>query len=138
VSDAKPWEDEPDSLDFEHCGLPCAIRRHSLLGHLNGYVGVPDGHPLCYVDFSSGDECLSGKSPECYFEVHGGLTYSARGTGKYLSDGFWWFGFDCSHADDLIPEMANAIDTYRDINFVCGECKKLAEQLVRLSHGCAR
>ena len=35
----RPWENEPNSLDFEAEGLPCAMRRGAS-GIWCGYVGV--------------------------------------------------------------------------------------------------
>ena len=42
----RPWETEPDSLDFEADDLRCAMRRNDLLGVWCGYVGVGPEHPL--------------------------------------------------------------------------------------------
>jgi hypothetical protein len=63
-------------------------------------------------------------------------------------DCVWWFGFDCAHYHDLIPEMLrlreskayggifnNATEpytrseTYRTIEYVRNECRELAAQL---------
>lgn len=52
------------------------------------------------------------------------------------SDDVWYFGFDCSHCDDLIPmmleygfnSMRNSI--YRDVEYVRKEVESLAAQLV--------
>ena len=33
MSDSRPWRTEPDNLDFEADGLPCAIRLDFLVGH---------------------------------------------------------------------------------------------------------
>ena len=41
-----PWKTEPDSLDFEAEGLPCAMRRNDRFGTWCGYVGVGAEHPL--------------------------------------------------------------------------------------------
>jgi|HubBroStandDraft_6_1064221.scaffolds.fasta_scaffold16635_8 hypothetical protein len=59
---------------------------------------------------------------------HGGLTYAADhpGGSDGEKDGRWWFGFDCSHAGDLIPKFADepyplspsADDVYRDVEYV--------------------
>lgn len=59
---------------------------------------------------------------------------------------WWFFGFDCSHADDLMPAMAYLMktfrfkpspgmefirneDVYRDLTYVENECEDLALQL---------
>ena len=41
-----PWDREPDKIQYEDpdTGYPCLVKRTSL-GHLCGYVGVPEGHP---------------------------------------------------------------------------------------------
>jgi hypothetical protein len=49
----------------------------------------------------------------------------------------WALGFDCAHAWDISPGMpAGFIDhdaTYRDIEYVRGECRCLAEQVAALA-----
>ena len=124
----KPWENEPDSLDWTHAGLRCAIRRGPLTGALNGYVGVPAGHPQY------------GQTPDDdVIEVHGGITYAHEhlpGPGMPPQDGgFWWIGFDCSHADDLIPEIGpfSDEDVYRDIAYVREQAERLAEHLAAIA-----
>lgn len=88
-------------LDFAHSGLRCVVARMEL-GHLCGYVAVPEGHPLFgngYSDESASLEsalaarleqpvgnsfpamlaALSGNAkptPDLALEVHGGLTFS--------------------------------------------------------------
>jgi hypothetical protein len=128
----KPWESEPDELDFEAEGLPCAMRRGAG-GAWCGYVGVGPDHPLFGLPT---DHML--KLPMAWFEgrrglegagafefllhalgerrrldegcsiglalqVHGGVNY-AHGTiqGREAGDR-WWFGFDCGHARDYLP-----------------------------------
>lgn len=124
------WVDEPDHTKFAHRGLECVVRRHPTLGHLCGYVGVPEGHPLYKVGYLSRVEglaefCASRKepigecppfgamisamcgddpadSPEGAFAVHGGITYSSFGIANTDLD-LWFFGFDCAHAGDYSP-----------------------------------
>jgi hypothetical protein len=56
-----PWQDEPDRVDFEHAGLPCAIIRNlHVTGSLCGYVGVPDSHPWWGKDAHT---CVA--TPQC-------------------------------------------------------------------------
>src|ERR1044072_1633795 len=49
------WIEEPDLVEFEHCGLKCKIVRqahqepnteefHMFGGYLTGYVSVPENH----------------------------------------------------------------------------------------------
>lgn len=134
-------------LDGVEEGLPIAIRQSNSMGHLCGYVGVGKKHPWYKILYH---QCLKGcpsepssikpsmpmwycdcPSPERLVEVHGGLTYSEMGTGKYLPRGYWWFGFDCAHAWDIVPKMGyNSPDAiYRDEKYVGAEVRKLANQL---------
>ncbi len=49
-----PWQEEPDKIQWqdEETGLPCLIVRQPEVGHLCGYVGVAEGHPLYMLDYS--------------------------------------------------------------------------------------
>lgn len=64
------------------------------LGYRNGYVKVPESHPLFGKHY---DEEIVWK----HLVVHGGLTFSHHVVNDYphLSEGFW-FGFDCAHYCD--------------------------------------
>lgn len=154
----RPWLNEPDDLAFEASGLQCKIRRNGLKA-LCGYVGVPQGHPLYGKHYS--DDVIpppgllerpvdidkvgainvlihglrkpedEGYSLAILIDVHGGLTFSGR---MEDDQSLWWFGFDCSHAGDLVPGMQldslfNTEVVYRDINYVTAECESLAKQL---------
>jgi hypothetical protein len=128
------WIDEATDLD-------CLIVRNHM-GALCGYVGLPHEHRLYGLGYGEVDEQV---------EVHGGLTYAApcQENGKICHvpepgrpADVWWFGFDCAHAGDLIPNAGDLIpnmddfgygpDTYRDIAYVTAECASLAGQLVKL------
>lgn len=119
------WETEPNQRDFEHAGFQCHIMRTRRMGHLCGYVDVPEGHPW----YGLGYDAITG------VDVHGGLTY-ARAT-----DNVWRIGFDCGHAGDLIPGMVELYgprdygDIYRTIGYVEAECRKLAEQAAAAPYG---
>lgn len=82
-------------------------------------------------------------------EVHGGLTYSAKCSGKICHvpepgepDDIWWFGFDCSHYGDKSPMMYAMAskgyqrtfrdEVYREIPYVQAECATLAKQLAAI------
>ena len=58
-------------------------------------MGIPKGHRFWGVNHGV-DEELSDIGDN----VHGGFTYSAGG-----ADGYWYFGFDTTHADDFAPKM---------------------------------
>lgn len=129
------WLDEPDRDEFEHAGLKCLILRHHELGHLCGYVAVSKGHP-CY-----GKDSERMPYDDLFpVEVHGGLTFSRVGNGDTWPTGFWWLGFDCAHAWDLVPFMeelkANLGHTehgiYKNFQYVKQETEALADQVVTL------
>lgn len=137
------WVAEPDEVNFDHADLQCKIIRmcvldgppeedHHFGGYLNGYVKIPEGHPLY------------GKDDMFSFDVdmHGGITHC----GDDLFEGYW-IGFDCAHSTDIVPsleklkeeyglnnEMTRRCDcifprNYKNIAFVMEECKSLAEQV---------
>lgn len=133
----KPWETEPDHVEFEHVGYPCILHRGPV-GAWCGYVGIPSTHPFYKKEYNSDLEV----------DVHGGLTYASECQGAIChkvaegeTDDRWWFGFDCSHYGDLWPGSSSLIfdimnaggplrdGVYRDIDYVTAETKKLAEQL---------
>lgn len=82
----------------------------------------------------------SHTTPDSIFQVHGGITFADG-----LDDRWdfrperrrpWYFGFDCAHAWDFIPKIAEALgrgprkdEQYRDLAFVQEECRSLAKQL---------
>lgn len=96
------WDSEPDKVQFEdrETGLPCLIVRTLHSGHLCGYVGVAEGHPLFGKSYSERIACdrdnltLGKKSPmvvlteafadddssarvDSVLDVHGGITFTA-------------------------------------------------------------
>jgi hypothetical protein len=94
----RPWEDEPDHAEWVQyiSGYKCRIKRNEVTGTLCGYVGIPKEHKYWGVIYDEGDEELDAIADD----VHGGFTYSEQG-----DDGWWYFGFDTSHADDFAPKM---------------------------------
>jgi len=124
------WLDEPNREEFEHAGLKCLIIRHPELGHLCGYLAVKRGHP-CYgkfYDYLPYEDLFP-------VDVHGGLTFSQEGDGKEYPKGYWWLGFDCAHAYDIVPFMPSALSqhgSYKNFNYVRQEIKKLVAQVKTL------
>lgn len=157
--------------DFEHAGLRCVVIMTSM-GHRCGYVGVPQGHPLYGKSYSTtvgkftdiknksvekmspfnvltmAFEELNEDSPvriDCYFDVHGGITYADGGAGsKYpVESDLWWFGYDCAHYGDgkdlsVLDEIHREIEkmyptggVVRTLDYCINECKILAEQLAK-------
>lgn len=168
MSDDKPWLAEPDRLEWRDpfTGYDCLLRRTPMaqyLGHLCGYVRVPEDHPLYGLGRSdpiprrlSADLARVLASPagkrgilDLFFHdpatrpvwmllnAHGGVTWA----GQFHDDPGWWFGFDCGHAGDLSPGLLELfpgnpyrhLDTYRTVAYVEGECASLAAQLHRLA-----
>ncbi len=126
-ANAKPWEDEPDSVSGKFFGLPCVIRRNEHLKTLNGYVGVSKSHRFYGINYTD----IKG------IDVHGGLTFSTLGH-YYNSELYYWLGFDCNHYTDFIPGFHSLRHgnlampqplVYRDIAFVCEQTIALAYQL---------
>jgi hypothetical protein len=106
------WDDEPNYAFFDHNGFRCHVRRNMHLLNLCGYVNVLPGHPWYGKDYN-----------DIEANVHGGLTYSAKG------EFGWTVGFDCGHFGDYVPGLTGwNSGTYRDINYVIVECKRLADQ----------
>ncbi|MGG4105267.1 hypothetical protein AAXB25_15220 [Paenibacillus lautus] len=117
------WLNEPSELYFTHNGLKCAIFRVMQLGHLCGYVGVND---------------LGEGFEEDEIHVHGGVTFFERTenlSGKfteYFTDCEYVIGFDCAHWNDVVPFaflFSSGEETYKDIEYVTDETKRLAEQM---------
>lgn len=73
----RDWYDE---------GLRIIIMRGP--GSFNAYIGIPESHPLAGFDYD-----------DIPIKVHGGLTFCGKGKGSYPT-GFWWYGWDYSHAGD--------------------------------------
>jgi hypothetical protein len=127
----RPWEHEPNIEEWVDAdtGYKCTVMRHGTLGHLNGYVAIPKGHPFYGSSYDTLSEVI---------DVHGGLTYSDEDK----EAGEWVFGFDCSHAGDFSPKMVATMlqytdtsidhhmrDTYRTFEWVKEEVVDLASQL---------
>lgn len=151
---------EPDYVWFLHekTGFYCLILRDWEAGNLNGYIGIPKGHPW-YLKRPE-EIKANGQVPI----VHGGITYAALNLGvkeKYLhealkkghpfvgpmimshdkegtlefSKDLWVLGFDTCHMGDERPGLygkrlmtTREVKTYRDIKYVGGELDHLARQ----------
>lgn len=137
----KPWETEPNFVENEIDGYHVIVWRNPS-GCLNGYVGVTREHPLFACSYE-------GKRLR-RISVHGGLTFSDKNNTKGFKNKYWYFGFDTSHAFDLIPlmeEMRNKypvlqpftlsefsrVDTYRDFQYVSEEVNGLMMQLKKIA-----
>jgi hypothetical protein len=135
-----PWQNEPDRVDFVHCGLACMGLRGPM-GNWCGYVGVPKEHPAYGKAYDDVD-----------VNVHGGLTYAAPCRGHIchvpepgMPDDVFWFGFDCGHFMDVSPAMEarlrelraplphGPMEVYRDLSYVRSEIEGLAKQLAEMA-----
>ena len=97
----RPWEDEPDHAEWENeVGYKCRISRMEGSGALCGYVGIPKGHTFWGVTYDEGNEELDAIADD----VHGGFTYTQAG-----GDGWWYFGFDTTHANDFAPKLVELL-----------------------------
>lgn len=157
---------------FEHAGLKCVVIMTEM-GHRCGYVGVSTKHSLYGKGYSEKigkfadikNNSTEKMSPisifimalegdidddsavriDCYFDVHGGITYADGGANsKYpIESDLWWFGYDCAHCDDgkdlsVVNEKIRKIEMMypthgiiRTLDYCIDECKNLAEQLVK-------
>ena len=98
----RPWEDEPDHAEWEQevSGYKCRISRMEGSGALCGYVGIPKEHRFWGKGYHGDNEEVDDISDN----VHGGLTYSEEG-----KDGYWYFGFDTTHANDFAPKLVELL-----------------------------
>ena len=87
-----PWQTEADLVEWrgKDTPYPLIIVRGGM-GQLNGYVGVPDTHPLY------------GKSSVL------GCNWTGPSGGLRVATGepptHWWLGFDCGHSGQYCPVM---------------------------------
>jgi hypothetical protein len=117
---------EPNYETFEYRGFKVVIKRMMYLGgQLNGYVRIPKAHKFYQKGYD-----------DIPIECHGGLTFA----GDLEEDGDWYIGFDTAHYRDFIPFMKFALpdplrnredfgETYKDIDYVRQECKRIVDQL---------
>ena len=131
--DQRMWRDETT-------GYMCCILRSPGMGHLNGYVAVPEDHPLHNVKRWAGGEGVDSDTSGFYgkLKCHGDVTFA--GTLEIDEQGTWWIGFDCAHASiDLVPlawsnlPSGRAGTVYRDFAYVQDQCTGLAYQLAYLA-----
>jgi hypothetical protein len=143
----------------------CHIQRNTSMGVWCGYVAVPRGHPCFGMHY----DAIHDKYPD--LDVHGELTYAEpldNPTDFNFDDSreererkkleasqkadYWELGFDCGHADDIVPHMRDMADrfarlitntietkaqtiTYKNKTWVINETNELAEQLLQIEKG---
>lgn len=121
----REWETEPDEVKFQYKGYNCEILRPTEMGHLCGYVDLPETSKF----FGQGYDDIPVR-------VHGGLTYAG------FNNGFWRIGFDCAHAGDLIPYLVerhpefrtSLSESYKNIVFVQEGLYSLVDQIIDKEH----
>jgi len=152
-----PWQSEPDKAQWVDAAtdLDCLLVRNPWSGHLCGYVGVPEGHPLFGLKYTDADD-RAAPDEDGYreFKVHGGLTFSdlcqeggeetgiCHAPAHGRPDRVWWFGFDAMHAWDLGPATEALLLTelrhrrrsdpetvYRTAAYMQDQCAQLAAQI---------
>ena len=134
---AGPWDGEPDERKWlSAAGYPCLVLRHSSSGHLCGYVGMWPSHPW------------HGRLYDLDVSCHGGITYGSSDGSRGCDPSLWWLGFDCSHVDDLTPDMAATAhkggiwglhnEIYCNLQYVIAECQELARQIEEADDPLAR
>lgn len=146
-------------------GLACLIRRGPLgnwCGYVGVPEGHPwhgmDYHHCVVCRTSYLDGCEHNEPLSSVVIVHGGLTFAAGCDGDPVAgvchvaddgDTVWWLGFDCGHGFDLVPglvarglALGYSIEdatfgsaTYRDIEYVRGEVRSLAQQVAAAAAG---
>jgi len=154
-SEPGPWSHEADKVAWRDrkTGLDCIVRREAT-GHLGGYVGVGESHPLFGWQADAIPAALE-------IEVHGGVTYAEAcdETGPPEISichvdhdapageaSMWWFGFEANQPYDLVPSRmrdgaaASALvhgvqPEYRGQSYMYGQILDVARQLAAIARG---
>lgn len=157
-----PFFNEPDYFKSCAYGLPFIMKRNHAKAWC-GYVGVPVGHPhygLSYSDrvsvidrtaiqlkqqspisilIEAAQEDDQKVSIDILYDCPGGITWAKDHAAGEYKDGYWYFGFDCHHYNDLGPRdiilasqgagYPSEGREYRTFEFVRRACFSLADQL---------
>lgn len=133
---AGPWQTEPDGVRWVDTptSVWCAVARN-FTGSWVGYVGIPKAHPW---------HGKAVRELEREILVHGGVTYAGGLPNLLLgcpaiprTAGWWWVGFDCAHAGDVMPAMREHMrlaGIYRDLPYAQAHCHALALQAFDALH----
>jgi hypothetical protein len=124
------WDGEFDKYQLITNELFDALIIRTGLGHLCGYVGLPENHAYYKVNYNKLQ----------HISVHGGLTFSDFSyetkvepsvSHLILEKSVWWLGFDCCHWCDSSPiNYYNFKDaSYRNVDYVKNEIFSLSKQL---------
>jgi hypothetical protein len=95
---AGPWDTEPDEIRWidDDTGILCVIWRHPDWGQLNGYVLISDTMSAANL------------TPDT-LHVHGGVTFCDWLTDPDGTELGFAVGFDCTHAYDHAPGLAQQL-----------------------------
>ncbi len=152
-------------------GYECIIMRNARGGFLSGYVAVPTSHPLYGFDHDAvpldleldvhggltySAICDEGPSPSrglmgearriCHVAEGRAYNSPVEHATDYRAahDRAWWFGFDCNHLYDVVPEERNDRGrflghetgaVFRDEAYVYDQVIDLAAQLRAIGDG---
>jgi hypothetical protein len=119
--------------EWKYLGFKClvALDQEFFEEWFSGYVAVAKGHPY-----------WGKEQNQVKVDVHGGLTFSKRGT---VDKDLWWFGFHCAHGNDDTrrgdwdferkhPIVQSQTPLHKwTIDEVCAETERLANQLANAS-----
>lgn len=121
---------EGDIKVFEYKGFECYVMRNPVFLNLNGYVRIPETHPLYKVNYYDFTYDL---------DIHGGLSYSESFLLQNGYDTGWYIGFDCAHFGDYLPNFNYVFQdyecdelVYRTMEYVENELKRLVDQLIQI------
>lgn len=109
--------------EWEHAGLKCVVL-FIINSHRCGYVRVPKDNPAFKLNYN-----------DVPVIVHGGLTFGDKTLDDMAEEGYYWFGFDCAHAGDMIQGMLcfDSKEHFWTTEDVEMETNKLAEQLSKIT-----
>ena len=98
------------TLNIDYKGIELTVKRHSEMGHLNGYINVPTN-------------ITAEKFNEIEDHSHGGITYD-----KHEGD-YRVLGFDCAHYSDMTPYAVISFSDsyYRDLKYVLNVLRDMAD-----------
>ena len=113
------------------------------LGHRCGYVGIKEKHNLYGVGYVDTFDFKGEKNRlGCFFDVHGGITFSGKIIKEIFKSDLWWFGFDCAHLGDARDltviddekvreswERLSMPGTIKTLEYCVAQCESLSKQL---------
>ena len=130
------WLREPDVCKWESNGFQCLAIREKQMGVWTAFVGVSKEHS----SFSKPLKILLHEPWFLNLNVHGGVSTIGKNS---LDKDLWWFGWDTSQGEDLMPLVQFDPDdpilgqyhinhTYKNLKFVIKETNLLAKQLLKI------